>query len=127
MAKCNKQYIGETKRQLKERFNEHRRPVDKQVHPNNSKLTAVSEPVFVGMSILDISKTLMVDFHFNFVKRNGKIHSCVSQTQIHFFMNWKLMIFLQTSPLMLMLGLTLQTCLQITHLELQGKTKRFWE
>ena len=41
--RCNKQYIGETKRQLKERFNEHRRPVDKQVIPNNSKLTAVSE------------------------------------------------------------------------------------
>ena len=41
--RCNKQYIGETKRQLKERFNEHRRPVDKQVNPNNSKLTAVSE------------------------------------------------------------------------------------
>ena len=33
--RCNKQYIGKTKRQLKERFNEHRRPVDKQVHPNN--------------------------------------------------------------------------------------------
>ena len=41
--RCNKQYIGETKRQVKERFNEHRRPVDKQVHPNYSKLTAVSE------------------------------------------------------------------------------------
>ena len=41
--RCNKQYTGETKRQLKERFIEHRRPVDKQVHPNNSKLTAVSE------------------------------------------------------------------------------------
>ena len=41
--RCNKQYIGETKRQLKERFNEHRRPVDKQVHPNTSKLTAVSK------------------------------------------------------------------------------------
>ena len=42
--RCNKQYIGETKRQLvlKERSNEHRRPVDKQVHPNNYKLTAVS-------------------------------------------------------------------------------------
>ena len=26
---CNKQYIGETKRRLKDRFNEHRRPVDK--------------------------------------------------------------------------------------------------
>ena len=26
--RCNLQYIGETKRRLKDRFNEHRRPVD---------------------------------------------------------------------------------------------------
>ena len=38
---CSKQYIGETKRRLKDRFNEHRRPVD---NPSNiSKLTTVSE------------------------------------------------------------------------------------
>ena len=29
--RCHKQYIGETKRRLKDRFNEHRRPVDKQL------------------------------------------------------------------------------------------------
>ena len=39
--RCHKQYIGETKRRLKDRFNEHRRPVDKQT--NISKPTAVSE------------------------------------------------------------------------------------
>ena len=27
--RCNKQYIGETKRRLKDRYNEHRRPVDR--------------------------------------------------------------------------------------------------
>ena len=27
--RCNKQYIGETKRRLNDRFNEHRRPVDR--------------------------------------------------------------------------------------------------
>ena len=38
---CSKQYIGETKRRLKDRFNEHRRPVD---NPSNiSKPTTVSE------------------------------------------------------------------------------------
>ena len=38
---CSKQYIGETKRRLKNRFNEHRRPVD---NPSNiSKPTTVSE------------------------------------------------------------------------------------
>ena len=39
--RCYKQYIGETKRRLKDRFNEHRRPVDKRT--NISKPTAVSE------------------------------------------------------------------------------------
>ena len=38
---CHKQYIGETKRRLKDGFNEHRRPVDKQT--NSSKPTTVSE------------------------------------------------------------------------------------
>ena len=38
---CCKQYIGETKPRLKDRFNEHRRPVD---NPSNiSKPTTVSE------------------------------------------------------------------------------------
>ena len=31
--RCHKQYIGETKRRLKDRFNEHRRPINKQAHP----------------------------------------------------------------------------------------------
>ena len=39
--RCHKQYIGETKRRLKDRFNKHRRTVDKQ--KNILKPTAVSE------------------------------------------------------------------------------------
>ena len=39
--RCHKQYIGETKWRLKDRFNEPGRPVDKQT--NISKPTAVSE------------------------------------------------------------------------------------
>jgi len=39
--RCHKRYIGETKGRLKDRFNKHRRPVDKQT--NFSKPTAVSE------------------------------------------------------------------------------------
>ena len=39
--RCPKQYIGETKRRLKDRFNEHRRTADKQT--NISKPAAVSE------------------------------------------------------------------------------------
>ena len=38
--RCNLQYIGETKRRLKDRFNEHRRAVDKT--SIKSKPTAVS-------------------------------------------------------------------------------------
>jgi len=38
---CNKQYIGETKRRLKDRFNEHRRPVDRPTP--SSRPTAVSD------------------------------------------------------------------------------------
>ena len=44
MTQCNlshKQYIGETKRRLKDRFNENRRPADKQT--NSSKSTTASE------------------------------------------------------------------------------------
>ena len=39
--RCNLQYIGETKRRLKDRFNEHRRAVDKT--NIKSKPTTVSE------------------------------------------------------------------------------------
>ena len=38
--RCNKQYIGETKRRLKDRFNEHRRPVGRPTP--SSRPTAVS-------------------------------------------------------------------------------------
>ena len=38
---CHKHYIGETKCRLKDRFKEHRRPVDKQT--NSSKPTTVSK------------------------------------------------------------------------------------
>ena len=39
--RCHKQYLGETKRRLRDSFNDHRRPVDKQT--NISRPTAVSE------------------------------------------------------------------------------------
>ena len=39
--RCNKQYLGETKRRLKDRFNEHRRPVDRPTP--TSRPTTVSD------------------------------------------------------------------------------------
>jgi len=42
--RCNKQYIGETKRRLKDRFIEHRRPVDR--HTPSFRPTAVADHFF---------------------------------------------------------------------------------
>ena len=44
-TKCNLQYIGETKRRLKERFNEHRRPI---INTSSYNPTAVSRHFITG-------------------------------------------------------------------------------
>ena len=44
-TKCNLQYIGETKRRLKERFNEHRRPI---INTSSYNPTAVSRHLITG-------------------------------------------------------------------------------
>ncbi|ELT98918.1 hypothetical protein CAPTEDRAFT_187066 [Capitella teleta] len=36
---------------------------------NFEKATILNKPVYLGMSILDISKTLMFDMHYNFIKK----------------------------------------------------------
>ena len=37
------------------------------VHMKNTKLY-FNNPVYLGMSILDLSKSLMYDFHYNYIK-----------------------------------------------------------
>ena len=41
--RCNKQYIGETKRRLKDRFKEHRRPVNRPTPSSRPTAHAVSD------------------------------------------------------------------------------------
>ena len=56
--RCNVQYIGETKRRLKDRFNEHRRAVDK--NKIKSKPTTVSEH-FLSLSLTILILTCRVE------------------------------------------------------------------
>ena len=60
---CNLRYIGETKRRLKDRFNEHRRPV---LNPTSNHIsTAVSEHFlsnnrsYTHMILIPIEKSIM--------------------------------------------------------------------
>ena len=52
---CSKQYIGETKRRLKDCFKEHRRPVDNS--SNISKPTTVSKHFLTTLIPLELTKS----------------------------------------------------------------------
>ena len=58
-TKCNLQYIGETKRRLKERFNEHRRPI----------ITAVSRHFITGNHT--INHMLLIPLEKLFINRDS--------------------------------------------------------
>jgi len=86
----NKSVFGKTMENIRNRVNIRLRTDDKSAEklvskPNYERTTTFSEhlvavymkktehvfnkPVCLGMSILDISKTLMYDFHYNYIKK----------------------------------------------------------
>jgi len=54
------------------------------VHTKKERLL-LNKPSYVGMSILDLSKTLMYDLHYNYIRKNTLIASYFLLILIHFF------------------------------------------
>ena len=89
------------------------------VHMKKTKLY-FNKPVYLGMSILDLSKSLMYDFHYNYTKtKYGDKANYFSPTQTLSHMKLRPKIFTKISIPTLRKDLTLVTTQLIIHLELR--------
>ena len=89
------------------------------VHMKKTKLY-FNKPVYVGMSILDLSKFLMHDFHYNYskTKYGDNANILFTDTDSHAY-EIKTKDFYKDINPRLRNGLTLVTILLIIHLELK--------
>ena len=89
------------------------------VHMKKTKLQ-FNKAVYLGMSILDLSNSLMYDFHYNYIKtKYGIRQNFSSPTPTLSLMKLQSNIFTKISTPTLRNGLTLVTTRLIIHLKLK--------